>query len=110
MKPSTSLPDLAALKKSTDLVAVVQSRGVKLKRQGADFVGLCPFREEKTPSFHVTPSKNLFHCFGCGAAGSVIDFVMKKDGLTKQQAIDWLVKQSGGAIARAEPASAPSLS
>jgi len=95
-----SLPDLAALKKTTDLVAVVQARGVKLKKQGNDLVGLCPFHQEKTPSFRVTPSKNLFHCFGCGAAGSVIDFVMKKDGLTKQQAIDWLVKQSGGAIAR----------
>jgi len=102
MKNSASLPDLAALKKSTDLVAVVQSRGVKLAKQGGDFVGLCPFHEEKTPSFHVTLSKNLFHCFGCGAAGSVIDFVMRKDGFTKQQAIDWMVKNSGGAFARAE--------
>ena len=92
--------DLAQLKRATDLVAVVQARGVKLRKQGNDQVGLCPFHREKTPSFHVTPAKNLFHCFGCGAAGSVIDFVMKKDGLTKQQAIDWLVKHSGGAIAR----------
>src|SRR3990167_4602134 len=110
MNAPTPFADLSAIKKSTDLVAVVQARGVKLTKQGGDFVGLCPFHEEDTPSFHVTPSKNLFHCFGCGAAGSVIDFVMKKDGLTKQEAIDWLVKQSGGAIARAEPASAPSLS
>jgi DNA primase catalytic core len=96
-----NLPDLTALKKTTDLAAVVQARGVKLKKQGHDYVGLCPFHEEKTPSFRVTPAKNLYHCFGCGAAGSVIDFVMKKDGLTKQQAIDWLVKQSNGAITRA---------
>jgi len=102
----TNLPDLAALKRATDLVAVVAARGVKLKKQGNDFVGLCPFHSEKTASFHVTPGKNLFHCFGCGAAGSVIDFVMKKDGLTKQQAIDWLVKQSNGVIARGTPAKA----
>jgi DNA primase catalytic core len=103
-----TLPDLTALKKTTDLAAVVAARGVKLKKQGNDYVGLCPFHEEKTPSFHVTPAKNLFHCFGCGAAGSVIDFVMKKDGLTKQQAIDWLVKQSGGAIQRGTAARAES--
>ena len=100
----TNLPDLAALKQATDLVAVVAARGVKLKKQGNDYVGLCPFHQEKTPSFHVTPAKNLFHCFGCGAAGSVIDFVMKKDGLTKQQAIDWLVRQSNGVIARGQAA------
>ena len=102
MKP---LPDLAALKKTTDLAAVVAARGVKLRKQGSDYVGLCPFHREKTPSFHVTPAKNLFHCFGCGAAGSVIDFVMKRDGLTKQQAIDWLVKQTGGVVQRGGAAS-----
>src|SRR6266700_5635902 len=74
--------DLATLKKHTDLVTVVQSRGVALSRKGNDYVGLCPFHQEKTASFHVTPAKNLFHCFGCDAAGSVIDFVMRKDGLT----------------------------
>jgi DNA primase catalytic core len=115
----TNLPDLAALKRTTDLMAVIQARGVKLKKQGNDYVGLCPFHREKTPSFHVTPAKNLFHCFGCGAAGSVIDFVMKQDRLTQQQAIDWLVKQSGGLVhrgcsrtatapaAKAEPAARP---
>ena len=85
---TNSFADLSALKNSTDLVAVVQARGIKLTKQGSDFVGLCPFHKEETPSFRVSPSKNLFHCFGCGAAGSVIDFVMKKDGLTKQQAIE----------------------
>ncbi len=110
MKLPTSFPDLAALKKSTDLLAVIQSRGIKLKKEGNDFVGLCPFHEEKTPSFRVTPSKNLFRCFGCGAAGSVIDFVMKKDGLTKQQAIDWLVKNSGGLIVRGDESLVPQAS
>ena len=98
--------DLTKLKASVDLVAVVRSRGVKLVQQGKDFVGLCPFHKEKTPSFHVTPSKNLFHCLGCHVGGSVIDFVMRQDGLSKSQAIAWLKENSGGTFMR-PAASAP---
>ncbi|MGA9450122.1 MAG: CHC2 zinc finger domain-containing protein [Verrucomicrobiia bacterium] len=97
--------DLARLKQSIDLVAVVQSRGVKLVKQGKDFVGLCPFHKEKTPSFHVTPSKNLFNCLGCHVGGSVIDFIMRQDGLTKSQAVAWLKENSGATFTR--PAVAP---
>jgi DNA primase catalytic core len=92
--------DLARLKQSVDLVAVVQSRGVKLTKQGRDYVGLCPFHREKTPSFHVTPSKNLFHCLGCDAGGSVIDFIMRQDGLSKSQAVTWLKEHSGSVFTR----------
>jgi DNA primase catalytic core len=92
--------DLSRLKQSIDLVAVVQSRGVKLVKQGKDFVGLCPFHKEKTPSFHVTPSKNLFHCLGCHAGGSVIDFIMRQDGLTKSEAVAWLKENSGATFTR----------
>jgi len=99
--------DLNQLKASVDLVAVVQSRGVKLTEQGKDYVGLCPFHKEKTPSFHVTPSKNLFHCLGCDAGGSVIDFIMRQDGLTKSQAVAWLKEHSGNIFARTAPAAAP---
>ena len=101
-----SAADLAQLKASVDLVAVVQSRGVKLARQGKDYVGLCPFHQEKTPSFHVTPAKNLFHCLGCHAGGSVMDFLMRRDGLTKGQAVAWLKEHSGQVFARVEPAPA----
>jgi len=52
---------------------------VGLKRRGKDYVGLCPFHTEKTPSFHVNPSKQFFHCYGCKASGNAIDFVMKRD-------------------------------
>jgi DNA primase catalytic core len=100
--------DLTKLKQSVDLVAVVQSRGVKLVKQGKDFVGLCPFHKEKTPSFHVTPSKNLFHCLGCHAGGSVIDFVMRQDGLTKSEAIAWLKENSGATFATRPAAPATS--
>jgi DNA primase catalytic core len=92
--------DLSRLKQSIDLVAVVQSRGVKLVKQGKDFVGLCPFHKEKTPSFHVTPSKNLFNCLGCHVGGSVIDFIMRQDGLTKSQAVAWLKENSGATFTR----------
>jgi len=99
--------DLNRLKQSIDLVAVVQSRGVKLAKQGKDFVGLCPFHKEKTPSFHVTPSKNLFNCLGCHVGGSVIDFIMRKDGLTKSQAVAWLKENSGATFARPVAPAAP---
>jgi DNA primase catalytic core len=98
--------DLGRLKQSIDLVAVVQSRGVQLTKQGKDYVGLCPFHKEKTPSFHVTPSKNLFNCLGCRVGGSVIDFIMRKDGLSKSEAIAWLKKNSGEVFMR-PVASAP---
>ncbi|HEX3988198.1 MAG TPA: CHC2 zinc finger domain-containing protein, partial [Verrucomicrobiae bacterium] len=99
--------DLARLKQSVDLVAVVQSRGVQLTKQGKDYVGLCPFHKEKTPSFRVTPSKNLFNCLGCRVGGSVIDFVMRKDGLSKSEAIAWLKKNSGEVFARPAPSAPP---
>ena len=101
--------DLSRLKQSVDLVAVVQSRGVKLARQGKDFVGLCPFHKEKTPSFHVTPSKNLFNCLGCHVGGSVIDFIMRRDGLTKSQAVAWLKEHSGATFTRPAVSATPAM-
>jgi DNA primase len=87
--------DLAQLKKKSDLAAVAQARGLKLQKKGQDFVALCPFHREETPSFHITPGKNLFHCFGCGAAGSVIDFVMRLDGIPFQEAVSKLLTETG---------------
>lgn len=68
--------EIEELKRLVDLVALVRSRGVSLRPKGKDHVALCPFHPETTPSFVVTPSKNLYHCFGCGAGGGPIDFVM----------------------------------
>ncbi len=65
-------------------------RGIMVKRKGAELVCCCPVHEEKTPSFSITPSKNLFHCFGCGFAGSVIDLVAKLDGISPKEAIERL--------------------
>jgi len=79
-------PDFDRIKKTTDIVAVVESYGIALKKVGADHVGLCPFHEDKTPSLRVTAGKGLFRCPACGAAGNVIQFVAKKEGLTDREA------------------------
>ncbi|MBU6146339.1 MAG: DNA primase, partial [Paenibacillaceae bacterium] len=62
-------------------------RVVSLTRRGKSHVGLCPFHKEKTPSFHVIPEKRIFHCFGCGAGGTVVRFVMNVDGLSFGEAV-----------------------
>src|SRR6185437_12752262 len=64
---------------STVQIVDVIGQTVALKRRGKSFVGLCPFHQEKTPSFHVDPTKQFFHCYGCGAGGNAIDFVIKRD-------------------------------
>ena len=68
------------IKYRNDLQDVV-SAYVTLKRAGSGLVGLCPFHSEKTPSFHVVPEKGFFHCFGCGAGGDVISFIMRMENL-----------------------------
>jgi DNA primase catalytic core len=78
--------DFAAIKAAADLVAVIESHGVALKKEGRDYVGLCPFHDDKTPSLRVTPGKGLWRCMGCEAAGNVIQFVAKKENLTDREA------------------------
>ncbi len=63
---------------AADIVGVI-SRTVSLRKRGRNYLGLCPFHQEKTPSFNVNPEKQMFYCFGCKASGNVIDFVMKRD-------------------------------
>lgn len=79
-------PDFDQIKKSTDIVRVVESYGVALKKAGKEWVGLCPFHEDKTPSLNVNPAKQVFRCPACGAAGNVIQFVAKKENLTEREA------------------------
>lgn len=77
-----------------DIVDVI-GRSVQLKKAGQNFVGLCPFHGEKTPSFTVSPSKQFFHCFGCGAHGSAVGFLMDQRGLSFVEAIQELAQQVG---------------
>ncbi len=63
---------------------------VKLKKRGANYLGLCPFHNERTPSFTVSPSKEIFKCFGCGKSGNTISFIMEHEKLSYVEALRWL--------------------
>jgi len=82
--------EIEAIKQAHDLRAVVEAYGIKLKKKGANYVGLCPFHKEKTPSFTVNPKTNLYHCFGCNAGGDVIEFICKKEGIGFKEAMEKL--------------------
>ena len=87
--PSETIEQIAA---ANDIVEVIGSY-FPLKRAGANFKALCPFHQEKTPSFHVNPQRQTFHCFGCGVGGSVFRFVMEYEHVDFPSA----VQKVGGA-------------
>jgi DNA primase len=87
--------DIALVRERSPIAEVV-SEHVTLRSAGSGSLkGLCPFHEEKTPSFHVTPARNFWHCFGCAEGGDVIDFVMKIDHLPFAEAVERLAARSG---------------
>ncbi|MBE5223386.1 toprim domain-containing protein [Pectobacterium sp. A113-S21-F16] len=94
--------ELQHLKAAVSLVEVVRGQGRKVVKHGKDFVVLCPFHQEKTPSCVISPEKNLYHCFGCGAGGSVLDWVMKTEGMSLHRAADRL-RAELGSVPAAEP-------
>jgi hypothetical protein len=97
-EPVARIPaaEIERLKVETDLAELVVRSGVALKRQGKDLVGCCPFHEDDTPSLVVTPDKGLWHCLGaCGVGGSVVDWVMRTQGVSFRHAIE--VLRAGGA-------------
>ena len=77
-----------------DIVGLINKR-VALKKAGKDYKACCPFHEEKTPSFTVVPTKQIYHCFGCGESGGIIDFIMKYDHLAFVEAIETVAGESG---------------
>ena len=89
--PQEILDEIAA---KCDIVSVV-SEYVPLKRTGANYSGLCPFHNEKTPSFTVSPAKQIFYCFGCGEGGNVFKFMMKIENLTFPEAVAKLAAKAG---------------
>ncbi len=89
---------------SDDLIEEVRSRNdivdlisgyVKLQRQGSSYVGLCPFHNEKSPSFSVSPGKQMYYCFGCGAGGNIYTFLMEYENYTFQEALKVLAEKAG---------------
>ncbi|ROO27962.1 hypothetical protein SAOR_06905 [Salinisphaera orenii MK-B5] len=78
----------------TDIVSLIDAR-VSLKKSGHEYAACCPFHDEKTPSFTVSPTKQFYHCFGCGAHGTAISFLMEYDRLEFRDAVEVLAQQSG---------------
>lgn len=85
------------IRQQNDIVEVIGAY-IKLKKKGSYYMGLCPFHAEKTPSFSVNPTKQLYHCFGCGAAGSVYTFLMEYEHYTFLEAIEVLASRAGIAL------------
>ncbi|HEY8415691.1 MAG TPA: CHC2 zinc finger domain-containing protein, partial [Thermaerobacter sp.] len=77
-----------------DIVEVI-SDYVPLRRAGKNFVGLCPFHQERTPSFTVSPDKQMFYCFGCQTGGDVFTFLMKREGWSFPEAVAELARRAG---------------
>jgi DNA primase len=76
---------------------------VSLRKAGANYLGLCPFHGEKTPSFNVNPGRAIFHCFGCGVGGNAFSFIMKMEGLSFPEAVKFLAKRVGVTIEERPP-------
>lgn len=76
----------------------VVSDYVNLRKSGANYLGLCPFHGEKTPSFNVNPARDIFHCFGCGVGGNAFSFIMRMEGLTFPEAVKFLARRAGVVI------------
>ncbi len=89
--PQSFIQELLARADVVDIVG----RHVQLKKGGANFMGLCPFHGEKSPSFSVSPAKQFYHCFGCGKNGNAISFLMEHAGMTFIEAVKDLAQQYG---------------
>ncbi len=90
------IPDalIDEIRSSSDIVDVI-SASLKLKKRGKNYVGLCPFHQEKSPSFNVSPDRQMYHCFGCGAGGNVFTFVMETEKVSFIEAVRTLADRAG---------------
>lgn len=96
---SYSIPaeKISEIKHSADILEII-SDAVTLKKSGRNYLGLCPFHSEKTPSFTVSPDKQMFYCFGCGEGGNVFTFIMKQEGVSFPDAVRFLARRYGIAV------------
>ena len=94
MSKSLREEEINELKLNADIYNIV-SNYVNLKKSGKNYIGLCPFHKEKTPSFVVDTATQLFYCFGCGVGGDVISFIMKIENLSFIEAVELIAKKIG---------------
>jgi DNA primase len=92
-----------AIKARVDLGQLVAERGIRLQRRGRHLFALCPFHQEKTPSFVVTLHRGLFHCFGCGLGGDAIGFLVRYDRVSFPEAVRMLAARAGIEVEAFEP-------
>lgn len=92
--PWYSEEQIEEVRSRSDIVSVI-GRYVRLKRAGSGYTGLCPFHNEKTPSFYVNPARQMYKCFGCGVGGNVLTFVMEYENLTFPEAMEMLAQEAG---------------
>ena len=89
------------IRSGNDIVDVI-SGYVRLTKKGSTYFGLCPFHNEKTPSFSVSPNKQMYYCFGCGAGGNVITFLMEYENYTFPEALEVLANRIGVELPKQE--------
>ncbi len=90
--------DIDELKRNVRILDVLERYGIETERQGNKHMALCPFHDDHNPSLSIDPVKNVWHCFGCNAGGTVIDFVMKKEGLPFKEAVDRMLLGTGAVV------------
>ena len=90
------MPDnnINLIKSRLDIVELIGDY-VRLTRRGKNFLGLCPFHNEKTPSFTVSPERQSWHCFGCGRGGDIFTFIMERESMDFHQALEFLAQRAG---------------
>jgi DNA primase len=104
--PRLSQSDIERTREATDIVELL-SQYLPLKRAGKNYVALCPFHSEKKPSFNVSPERQIYHCFGCGAGGNVYTFTMEMEKVTFPEAVRMLARKAGIDLKEEEAASGP---
>ncbi len=104
--PRLSQEDIERTREATDIVELL-SQYLPLKRAGKNFVALCPFHSEKKPSFNVSPDRQIYHCFGCGAGGNVYTFFMEMEKVAFPEAVRMLAKKAGIRLKEEETAPGP---